>query len=151
MSRLSTTKCHWLAVGSLAIVRCTCATKSASVRVGPLDGLKTCPVATSKLMKNEQGAVTFVLELAPRYVTRPRRQVWRQSLQCLDARHFVRAHRPLAPFSAFGCGAIDGTHVSYLGVTIGVGGRGKPVPHSVRLQVGRFSTTARHGAARCGQ
>jgi hypothetical protein len=36
------------------MVRRTCATKSASVRVGPVDGLKTCPVATSKLMMNEQ-------------------------------------------------------------------------------------------------
>src|SRR5918912_1978756 len=54
MSRLLTTQCHFVADGSLATVRRTCSTKSASVRVGPLDGLKTCPVATSKLMKNEQ-------------------------------------------------------------------------------------------------
>ncbi len=71
LSRLSTTKCHSVAVGSVAIVRRTCSTKSASVRVGPLEGAKTCPLATSKLMKNEQ--VPWRMYSNSRRVTRPDR------------------------------------------------------------------------------
>jgi len=49
MLRLSTTKCHVRAAGSLAMVWRRWATKSASVRVGPHDGATIWPVATSRL------------------------------------------------------------------------------------------------------
>ena len=92
-----------------------------------------------------------IFELAPRYLAWSRRQVRRQSLQRLHARHFIRAHGALSDLGTFGCDAIDDTHISDLGIAIGVGGRGKPITDAVRLQVRRFSITATHGAARCGR
>ena len=92
-----------------------------------------------------------VFELPPRYLAEPRREVRRQSLQRLHVRQFVRAHRALAILGSFTCTAIDATHISDLRVAFGVGGWGKPRADAVRLQVGRFSTTATHGAARCGR
>src|SRR5215472_6818772 len=94
-------------------------------------------------------AVAFVFELVPRHFARTRRQVWCQSLTCLNVGQLVGADRPLADVGTFTSGAIDGAHVSDLDVPIGVGGGRKPGAYAMRMQVGRFSTTARHGAARC--
>ena len=95
--------------------------------------------------------MALVFELAPRHQAWSRRQIRGESLQRLHARHFVGAHGALPNLDAFGRSAIDGAHVSDLGITIGVGDRSEPIAHSVRLQVGRFSTTARHDVARCGR
>jgi hypothetical protein len=93
-----------------------------------------------------QRAVMLVRKLPSRNLARPCRQVWSQSLQCLNVRQLVGAHGPLDLPRAFGRAPIDGTHVSDLLATIGVGGGGKPIAHSMGLQVDRFSTTATHGA-----
>ena len=95
--------------------------------------------------------MALVFELASRHHAWPRRQVRGESLQRLYARQLIRAHRSLPNLDAFGCGAIDGAHVSDLGVAVGVGGWGEPIADSMWLQVGRFSTTATHDVARCGR
>ena len=85
-----------------------------------------------------QRAVTLVLKLPSRHFARSWRKVRRQPLQGLDMRQFIGADGALTREGAFGSGAIHGAHISDLRVSVGVCGRGKPIPHSVRLQVGRF-------------
>ena len=92
-----------------------------------------------------------VFELAAPHLARSRREVWRQALQRLHVRQFVGADRTLASLGALTSGAVHRAHVSDLRVAVGVGGWGKPRPDAVRLQVGCFSTTATHDAARCGR
>ena len=93
--------------------------------------------------------MTHVLELAAGHPPWPRRQVWGQPLQRLHVRQLVGAHGPLTSLSSLGSGAIDGAHVSDLGVSVRVGGGRQPIADAVRLQVGRFSIAALHAAAKC--
>lgn len=54
MSRLSTTKCQRVTVGSAATVCWTWVRKSASVRVAPTEGATIWPVTTSWLRMKAQ-------------------------------------------------------------------------------------------------
>jgi len=85
-----------------------------------------------------QGAVARVRKLPSRHLARPRREVRRQPFKRLDMRQFIGAHRALTRLGAFSSAPIHGTDISDLGVSVDVGGRGEPRPHSMRLQVGRF-------------
>src|ERR1700730_5602020 len=98
-----------------------------------------------------QRALALVLKLPSRHFARSWREVRRQPLQGLDVRQLIGAHGALACLGTFGSGAIHSTHVSDLGVSVDVCGRGKPIPHSVRLKVGRFLTSVPRGAERCGR
>ena len=98
-----------------------------------------------------QRAMALVLELMPRHFAGSRREVGGQSLQGLNVGQFIGTQRALTGLSAVGRRAIHRAHVSDLGVAVAVGGRGEPIPNSVWLQVGRFSTTAQRGVARCGR
>jgi hypothetical protein len=82
--------------------------------------------------------MTLVLELSAGDLARSRRQVWRQSLQCLNVGQFVRAHGRLSCFAPLPSSAIHRAHLSDLRLAVGVAGRGEPVPHSMGLQVGCF-------------
>src|SRR5687768_14086181 len=85
------------ASGSISMARSIWATKSASVRVGPIDGLTTLPITTSKFAIIDSVAVADVL--VPR--GRAERAWFLESLERLHARlvtgaHHVRArHRKL--------------------------------------------------------
>jgi hypothetical protein len=92
-----------------------------------------------------------VFELPPRHLARPRRQIRRQPFERLHAGQLVGTQRVLASRVTFTSTAIDRAHVSDLRVALGVRGWGKPGSDAVRLQVGCFSTTATHGAERCGR
>src|SRR5713101_3710952 len=54
MFKLSSMRCHFVALGSLAIRRLIWVKASSSVRVGPQEGSMTCPVTTSKLMNHDR-------------------------------------------------------------------------------------------------
>jgi hypothetical protein len=74
----------------------------------------------------------------PRHIAGSWRQVRRQSLEGLLVGQFVGADRALTRLRSFDRRSVHSAHVSDLGVAVGVGGRGEPRAHSVRLQVGRF-------------
>lgn len=114
-----------------------CATKSASVRVGPSDGQNTWPVATSKLIINDN--VPWRLYSNSWRATVPGRggrsganrfRAWRASIH--------RCSRCAGRLGSFGSGAIDGAHLSDLRVAVGVCGLGKPIPQTAAGRPGRI-------------
>lgn len=82
--------------------------------------------------------MALVLELAAGHFARSWREVRGQSLQRLHVGQLVGADRALARMSAFSSGSVHGTYVSDLRVAVDVAGRGEPITHPVRLEVGRF-------------
>jgi hypothetical protein len=143
MSRLSTTKCQRVAKGSVARTPWRCARKSASVRVAAHEGAIDSARGDIAAEDERAGAVTDVLEFAPRNLPRRQRQVGVLALQRLYAGEFVGAHDPLPSHAQRRGLAIERANVVHLGIEVlVVYRRGQPVADSVRLEIPLFSKRA---------
>src|SRR5262245_39300516 len=82
-------------------------------------------------------AVAAIFELTPLDLARRHRQSRRDALQRLDAGHLVDADGAMRVVLDGG-GLVDRADVGALGIEGGIGLRGQPIAHAMRLEVGLF-------------
>lgn len=84
--------------------------------------------------------MTNVLELTPFHLAGSHGQPWMLALKGLDTGQFVATHGALSLLIAF-CGLlVDFTHVSYLGIKVGIIRWRQPVADAMGLQIPLLSS-----------
>jgi hypothetical protein len=94
------------------------------------------------------GAMTFVLEFLPFYISRPHGQGGMLAFQGLHPAQFIGTHNAFTHFSQFWCQAIQGVDIRHLLIELHIIDWSQPIANLVRFEIGLFLKDVSRGELR---